>query len=52
MVKEGNCRVIATLSPRTQANLIYIIEQFGLKNSSAISLAINNYAEIVRKEKR
>lgn len=52
MVKKDNTRVIATISPRTQVNLVYLEEQTGLRKSSIISLAINHYAEALRKEKR
>ena len=52
MVKDGNMRVIATISPRVQVNLAYLEEQTGLKKSSIISLALNNYADLLRKEKK
>ena len=52
MVKPENCRVIVTLGPRPQINLCYLEEQTGLKKSAIIAMAINYYAELLRKEKR
>lgn len=52
MVKKGNTRVIATLTPKAQGNLLFLQEEFGLTKTSVIVLALNNYAEILRKEKR
>lgn len=52
MVKKNNIRVIATLPPTAQANLVFLQEQFGLSKTSLIVLALNNYAEALRKEKR
>lgn len=51
MVKAGNTRVIATLTPKTQINLVYLEDKTGLSKSVLIQLAINTYADIVRKDK-
>lgn len=51
MVKTGNSRVIATLTPKSQLNLVYLEDKTGLSKSVLIQLAINAYADIVRKEK-
>ena len=51
MVKDGNTRVIATLTPKAQINLAYLEEQTDLKKSTLIQLAINYYADLIRKEK-
>ena len=52
MVKPGNTRVIATIKPRVQVNLLYLEEKTGLSKSSIISLAINHYADLIRKENK
>lgn len=52
MVKDGNMRVIVTIKPRVQVNLAYLEDKTGLTKSAIISLCINNYAELLRKEKR
>ena len=52
MVKPENNRVIVTLGLRPQINLTYLEKQTGLKKSAIISLAINYFAELLRKEKR
>lgn len=52
MVKNGNSRVIATLTPKAQANLDYIIQETGLNKTNAIVLSLNNYSELLRKEKK
>lgn len=52
MVKPENIRVIATLKPRSQINLTYLEEETGLSKSSIISLALNYYADLLRKEKK
>lgn len=51
MVKEGNTRVIATLTPKAQINLSYLEERTDLSKSTLIQLAINYYADLIRKEK-
>lgn len=51
MVKKGNTRVIATLTPKAQVNLAYLEEQTNLSKSVLVQLAINYYVELIRKEK-
>lgn len=52
MVKPENNRVIVTLGPRPQINLVYLEETTGLKKSAIVALAINYYADLLRKEKK
>ena len=51
MVKKGNVRVIATLTPKAQINLSYLEEKTNISKSVLIQLAINYYADLIRKEK-
>lgn len=51
MVKEGNKRVIATVSANNYAKLVYIKDKLGLKDTGVINLAIDYYYDLLRRNK-
>lgn len=51
MVKDGNNRVIITLTPRMNAKLQYLCDELGLKKTAVLNLALDTYHQIIKKGK-
>ena len=51
MVKQGNTRVIITLTPKDQINLVSLQELTGLSATSVYRLALTYYADFMKRSK-